>query len=407
MPQRESCWRFSLTRRRALQQLGVFLAASPLVRGQQDPFRDHSRVPAMDELVTALDFEPVAYAKLPREAYDYTSLGVDGEFTLRRNRQVFDWVELVPRGVVDVSAVKTSTEVLGTKMAFPILIAPSASHGQLHPEGEMATHQAATAAANTPMIISINASFPIDKIAAAATGPIWYQLYARPTVDENRELLESAQAAGCRAVAVTADVQIGSLRERALHYRHLSGETGGRARGRAARGRQGGGQPQDPNAKYWVSGQTPWLDWKLMDAIRPYIKVPLLAKGILSAEAAKACVEHGLDGIIVSNHGGRELDYSPSTLEVLAEVVDAVQGRVPVIVDGGFRRGSDVLKALALGAKAVGLGRVPRWGLAAYGPAGAQRVLEIIQTELLLAMAATGRPTLDSIDRSLVRTDFL
>jgi isopentenyl diphosphate isomerase/L-lactate dehydrogenase-like FMN-dependent dehydrogenase len=144
----------------------------------------------------------------------------------------------------------------------------------------------------------------------------------------------------------------------------------------------------------------------LFNDLRSFVKVPLLAKGILSAHDARLCIEHGLDGIVVSNHGGRALDYSPSSLEVLPEIVDAVAGRIPVLIDGGFRRGSDVLKALALGASAVCLGRVPRWGLGGFGAPGVQRVLEILHAELVLAMAHTGRPKLSSIDRTLVRTDF-
>jgi 4-hydroxymandelate oxidase len=394
----------SLTRRRALRGLAGFLAGSPLIRAQQDPFRDHSRVPAMSELNTIFDFEPVAYAKIPRDAYDYMALGVDGEFTLRRNRQAFDWVELVPRGVADARTIKTATEVLGTKMAYPIVVCPTASQAQLHPSGEMGMHEGATAASGTPMIISINASFPVEKIAAAAKGPVWFQLYARQTMDENREVLERAQTAGCAAVCVTCDEVIGSYRERTLHDRHMY-DTGAPAGARTAAIRARPVQPSG-NRKYGVGPGQPWLDWKMMDDIRSFLKVPLLAKGIVTAEDARDCVEHGLSGIIVSNHGGRSLDYGPATLEALAEVVDAVQGRIPVMIDGGFRRGTDVLKALALGAKAVGLGRAARWGLAAYGPAGAQRVLEIMQGELVMAMAATGRPSLDSIDRSLVITDF-
>jgi isopentenyl diphosphate isomerase/L-lactate dehydrogenase-like FMN-dependent dehydrogenase len=156
-----------------------------------------------------------------------------------------------------------------------------------------------------------------------------------------------------------------------------------------------------------LTRQRPWIDWKLLESFRKNIKVPILGKGILTAEDAKDCVAHGWDGIIVSNHGGRSNDYVPATLEVLPEIVDAVQGRVPVVIDSGFRRGSDVLKALALGAKAVCLGRSPRYGLAAYGPSGTQRVLEIVQKELVQAMASTGRQSLDSIDGSLVRTEFL
>ena len=394
----------SITRRRALGGLAGFLAGSPLLRAQQDPFRDHSRVPAIDELLTVFDFEPVAYAKLPRAVYDYTALGVDGEFTLRRNREAFEWVELVPRAVADVSSVHTATEVLGTKMDCPILISPSAGHGQLHPEGELATHRGATAASKTPMIVSINMSFPIDKIAAAAGAPLWFQLYARDTVQANRELVERAQDAGCRAVVLTADVQYYSLRERQLHDRNLSAAPLATA-GNRARTRPAGARAQPANA-YGIRGQTPHLEWGIIEQLRTFTKVPLLVKGILTAEDARLAVERGVNGIIISNHGARYLDYAPSTLEVLAEIVDAVEKRIPVLIDGGFRRGSDILKALALGAKAVGVGRVPRWGLAAYGAPGVERVLEILQRELVLAMAQAGRATLDSIDRTTVRTDF-
>ena len=411
----ESQWSTGSTRRSALLGMSSFFAASPILRGQQDPFRDSSRVPGMNELLNAFDFEAAAYAKLPRDAYDYTALGVQGEFTLRRNRQAFDWVELLPKGVVDVSSVKTATEVLGTKMAFPIMVAPTASHLSLHPEGELGTHQGATAASNTPYIISNNASFPIDKIAQAANGPIWFQLYHKETVEDNQEYIERAQDCGCRAVVVTNDGNGAGTsrtgpRERDMHDRNLNSRrmeqdsgNGGRPVLGASTGRT---RRQGAPSKYGLTGGGRSLDWKLMDGIHSVTKVPILTKGILTGEDAKACVEHGLDGIIVSNHGGRAMDYGPSTLEVLAEVVDAVQGRIPVLIDSGFRRGSDILKALALGAKAVCLGRVPRWGLAAYGPVGSQRILEIMQAELVMAMAATGRPSLESINRTLVRTDF-
>jgi isopentenyl diphosphate isomerase/L-lactate dehydrogenase-like FMN-dependent dehydrogenase len=201
------------------------------------------------------------------------------------------------------------------------------------------------------------------------------------------------QAAGCRAVVVTIDQQAAAF-ERSLHDRNLTGPV------RRARG---GSAPPNP---YRVPDYRSWYEWKFFDEIRPHVKVPLLAKGILTAEDARLCLEHGLDGIYVSNHGGRSLDYAPSTLEVLAEIVEAAQGRVPVLLDSGIRRGSDILKALALGASAVCLGRVPLWGLGSYGPAGVQRVLEILQTELVEMMRSTGRPTLASIDKSLALTNF-
>jgi 4-hydroxymandelate oxidase len=386
-------WIGSVSRRRAFQALTAFLGSSPVLRSQQDPFRDHSRVPGMSELASTFDFEAVAYAKQPRSAYDYPAYGADSEFTLRRNREAFGWVELAPARLAGVTSPQTATEILGTKMAFPLMVSPTAGHAALHPDGEQATHRGAAAASNTPMIVSNNSSFPFEKIAAAADSPVWFQLYPKRTLDENRKVLDSVQAAGCRAVVVTIDQQAASY-ERALHDRNLTGAAR-RASGRAAA----------PNP-YRVSDYRLWYEWKFFDEIRPHVKVPLLAKGILTAEDARLCIEHGLDGIYVSNHGGRSLDYAPSTLEVLAEIVEAAQGRVPVLLDSGIRRGSDILKALALGASAVCIGRVPLWGLGSYGPAGVQRVLEILQAELVQAMRNTGRPSLASIDRSLLLTNF-
>src|SRR5215470_17818529 len=172
MGKMEQIWAASRTRRLAFRTLAGFLAGSPLLRAQQDPFRDHSRVPGLNELITAFDFEPVAYAKVPRYNYDYTAYGTDGEFTLRRNREAFDWVELIPNRAAERTPIRTATEILGTKMDFPILVSPSAGHTMLHPDGELATYQGATAAANTPYIVSNVSSFPFEKIAAAGKGPL-------------------------------------------------------------------------------------------------------------------------------------------------------------------------------------------------------------------------------------------
>ena len=384
------------SRRRALQALAGFAGGSPLLRAQQDPFRDHSRVPGLKELTTVFDFEPVAYAKMTRYNFDYTAYGTDGEFTLRRNREAFDWVELVPRRTAEPGPVQTATEILGTKMAFPILVSPSAGHIALHPEAETGTYKGATSASNTPYIVSNVSSIPFEKIAPAASGPLWFQLYPKQELDANREVLDRVQQAGARAIVVTID-QVSDVHERILHDRNLLAPSGPAAAGsrRAA--------PRNP---YRLADYRLWYTWKFFDQIRPMIKVPMLAKGVVSAEDAKACLEHGVDGIYVSNQGGRSMDYEPSTLEVLPEIVQAVGGKVPILFDSGIRRGSDILKALALGASAVCLGRVPRWGLAAYGPQGVQRVLEIMQQELVQAMAYTGRPGLASIDHTLVRTDF-
>jgi len=394
MPTLENQWSQSRSRRHAVRALAGALAGSPLLRGQLDPLRDHSRIPRLDEMRSAFDFEPVFQAKLPRQIYNYTAYGSDGEFTLRRNRQAFDWAQLVPDAFGAAGAKSTSLEVVGTKLNFPILISPTAAQQALHPEGEAAMRQGATAASNTPMIVSNVASLPIEKIGAAATGPFWFQLYPKEDPALNRETLERAQAAGCKAIVVTIDQQA-SAYEREIHDRNLA-PTSTRRSSRA----------EKPITPYRIREFRLFYDWKLFDEIRKLAKVPVIAKGILTAEDARMCLERGLDGVYVSNHGGRSLDYGPSTLEVLPEIVDAVGGRVPVLFDSGIRRGSDILKALALGATAVCLGRVPRWGLGAYGAPGVQRVLEIMQAELVQAMAQAGRPNLASINRTLVRTDF-
>jgi 4-hydroxymandelate oxidase len=396
---RETAWATDISRRNAFRAFAGFIAGSPLLRSQQDPFRDYTRVPSLDEMVSAFDFESVAYAKIPRQVYDYMAHGDGSEFTLRRNREAYEWARLVPQSVADGTAVSTDTELFGLKMAMPIMVAPSSGQGQLHPDGEMGMH-VATTAVKTRMIISNVATFPVDKIAAAAAGPIWFQLYPRPDADANRAVLENAQKAGCNGVVVTIDLQA-SVYERDLHDRNL-GPLGGRT---GAIGGRGGSAAPGGNP-YRVAETRMWYEWKLFDEIRSVIKGPMLAKGILTPEDARLCIEHGCDGVYVSNHGGRSMDYGPSTLEVLPAIVDAVAGRVPVIFDSGVRRGTDVLKALALGAKAVCLGRAARWGLAAYGAPGAQRVLEILHAELVQAMAYTGRTSVESINRSIIRTDF-
>lgn len=389
-------WQYPLeaSRRHALRALASFVAGSPLLRSQIDPLRYHDRVPGFSELKTTFDFETVAYARLPRSAYDYPASTTDSGFTKRRNREAFDWVELIPKRLTDAHAPQTATKILGTEMAFPLFVSPTAGHGQFHPDGEMATHQGAAAASSTPMIVSNNASMPIGKIGPAAPSPFWFQLYPKKELDDNRRVLDAAQEAGCRAVVVTIDQQA-TFSEVTEHDQNLSGQAVRRPPRR-----------QTFTNPYRVDDYRLWYEWTFFDKIRPFVKVPMLAKGILTPEDALLCLDHGLNAVYVSNHGGRSLDYAPSTLEVLPEIVDAVRGRVPVLLDSGIRRGTDILKALALGASAVCVGRVPLWGLSGFGPAGVTRVLEILQAELVQAMADAGRPTLASIDRTLVRTEF-
>jgi len=350
---------------------------------------------SFDEMRTPFDLQEVFARNLPQWVIDYTDHGAESEWTMRRNREAFEWVDIVERPETPVAPGGTALELFGTTMAFPILVAPTAAQGPLHPEGEMGMHVGSTQA-NTTMIISIGATYPIEKIAAAAKGPIWYQYTPRR---EPEEVLARAQAVGCRAACISVDNRC-LYYERDLHSRHL----GGTPR-RSARAMTGAGEASwNPYGVSDIMG--PGLTWSHLERVRRGFKGPLLMKGIQTAEDAKLSLEHGADGIVVSNHGGRALDYGPSTLEVLTEVVDAVNGRIPVLIDSGFRRGADVFKALALGAKAVLLGRATRWGLGAFGPAGVQRVLEIVQEELVATMRRAGRPTLASIDRAAVRTRF-
>lgn len=388
----ERRWRTSLTRREALASLAALVAGSPLLAAQRDPrpLRDHQRVPGFAEMASVFDFEPVFFANVPRFVYDYTAHGADSEWTIQRNRDAFDWVDIIARSPVEPARVNTRTTVLGLDLDFPIFVAPSAGQVALHPEGEVGMHVGATAA-RTPMIISNVSSQPVEKIVPAAAGPTWFQFYPRPSLDESRKVLEQAQTAGCLAVVVTVDQQA-TFYERTQRLRNVGGAP-----------RTPPPRPSGMKNAYRVPDRRLWYEWSYFDRIRPFVTVPMLIKGVLTAEDARISVERGLDGIIVSNHGGRSLDYGPSTIEVLPEIVAAVGGRVPVLVDSGFRRGSDVLKALALGADAVCFGRATRWALGAFGTPGVQRVLEMLQAELVAAMAASGRASLADLDASAVR----
>jgi isopentenyl diphosphate isomerase/L-lactate dehydrogenase-like FMN-dependent dehydrogenase len=254
-------------------------------------------------------------------------------------------------------------------------------------------------ATNTTMVLSQISSIGIEKVAPSVAGSLWCQFYPQQDRAAGRRYLELCQSNGCRAIVVTVDQQASSY-ERSLQDVNLGGNPRPTFRGR------GDGAPTAGPALYRASTNRLWYSWSYLDEIRQLVKVPLVVKGILTAEDAKLCVEHGMDGIIVSNHGGRSMDYGPSTLEVLPEIVAAVGGRIAVITDSGYRRGADILKALALGANAVMLGRPTRWALGAFGSPGVQRLLEIVHRELVTAAAEAGCANLAAIDRRIVKTDF-
>jgi len=409
MSEAERSWLTSPSRRAALVRVAQMMAASPVVAAteamaQADPrpLGEHRRALTLAEMQTAFDFEPVFFGNVLQPIYDYTAHGDGSEFTLRRNRQAYDWVDiLAPRAAVPASQVDLSSELLGVKMKFPILVGPTAAQTPLHPDGEKGMFAAATAASHTTMVLSVNTSTPVDQVAAAQPGgTLWAQLYPVENRDATKRLIDTYQGAGCNGIVITIDQQ-SSFYERTEQDLNL----GGRVRAGGPRNR--GGAATTGAARYRISGGRLWYTWQYIDDVRKLVKGPLLLKGILTAEDAELAIQHGADAIIVSNHGGRSMDYGPSSLEVLPEIVAAVNGRIPVLFDSGIRRGADIFKALALGANGVLLGRTSRWGLAAFGTAGAQRMIEILQQELVQVAAAAGCAKLSDIDKTKVRTRFV
>jgi 4-hydroxymandelate oxidase len=379
-----------MTRRDTVRQLALWMAGSSLARPPTAPETKP------EDMINVFDFDPVFRAKVTKPAYDYVCGGSWDEWTMQRNHDAFHKITFRPRMLVEVDNLDLSTELFGQKLAMPILIAPTGTHSLLHPEGEVATMRGA-GAAGALMTVSTSTSVPLEKVAGAAKGPWWFQLYAGPDKDGTRERVETAVGLGCKAVCWTVDAPTDAPRERDMRN-HLQRDSVLVRENR----RRGVTQP----SPYGLPGRFQGgLNWSYLPEMVAYAKVPVLLKGILTADDAVKAVNGGAAGLIVSNHGGRYLDGVPATIEVLPEIVDAVGGKIPVLVDGGIRRGTDVLKALAIGAKAVLVGRPPLWGLGAFGDRGVQRVMEILRRELAWAMALSGRPTIASIDRSLVRIE--
>jgi isopentenyl diphosphate isomerase/L-lactate dehydrogenase-like FMN-dependent dehydrogenase len=335
----------------------------------------------MDEqrFLTVDEYEPLARELLPTEVYGYYAGGAGDEWTLAENRRAFeDWV-IRPRILTGSFPPDPATTVLGSSLATPILVAPWAYQRMANPEGEVATARAA-ARAGTIMVVSSTAADRLEEIAAASEAPKWWQLYVFTDRGLSAETLRRIHVAGYAAVCFTVDFPVGGLRHRDTRSGFVMPI----------------GLPEDDHVF------DPSITWDDLAWIRDHAPIPLLVKGILTAEDARLAVEHGADGIVVSNHGGRQLDSVPATISVLPEVVEAVGGRVPVLVDGGVRRGTDVLKALALGATAVLVGRPCVWGLAVAGEQGVVDVLAILRAELENAMTLAGVKRVGDLDGSFV-----
>jgi 4-hydroxymandelate oxidase len=348
------------------------------------------------------EYEAAALERLLPEVRDYYASGAEDEVTLRRNREAFERLPLHYRVLVDVSRRELATTVLGTPVSMPLLVAPTAFHRLAHPDGELATVRAA-GAAGTVMMLSTLSTTRVEEVAAAATGPLWFQLYVYRDRGVTRALVDRVQRAGCQALVLTVDAPVLGQRERdarnrfrlppGLSVENLLPEGMGLLPD----------APQDSGlAAYFAELIDPALEWKDLAWLRSITELPLVVKGLVRPDDAVRAVEHGAAAVVVSNHGGRQLDGAPATIEVLPRVVDAVGGRIEVLMDGGVRRGTDVLKALAFGARAVLVGRPILWGLAVDGEAGARGVLELLRKELDRALALAGCASVGAVGRDLV-----
>ena len=354
------------------------------------------------DTINLFELERAAKEKLPQVAYDYFASGEWDEITLRENRAAFERIKVHCRVLVDVSRRDLSTTLFGQKLALPVLLAPTAFHKLAHPEGELATVRAA-GTAGTIMVLSSLSTTLVEEVVRAATGPVWFQLYINKDRGFTRDLVARVEAAGCQALMLTVDTPEWGRRERDVRNQfHLPAGLAAvnllpsNERGEVT-GQSGAGMGQ---AFSWMLDAA--VTWKDVVWLRSLTKLPVILKGICRPDDARLAIENGASGIVVSNHGARQMDTAPATIEVLPRCADAVAGRVPILVDGGVRRGLDVLKALALGATAVQVGRPVLWGLAADGQAGVESALQILREELHLAMALAGCATLKTITRDLV-----
>jgi 4-hydroxymandelate oxidase len=351
------------------------------------------------EPLSVEDFEPIAAARLDPVARDYYRSGAWGETTVAANRAAWSGLWLRPRSAVDVTARDPSTELLGSRMPAPLLVAPTALHRMAHEQGEVATARGASAA-GVPMVLSSLSTCTVEDVAAATAAPLWMQIYMSQDRGFTRALAQRAQAAGCRALMLTVDTPVWGVRERDIrnHFRVPEGmrmanlERPGMPTGHAGRG--------IGEALGWTIDAG--LTWRDLEMLRSAVDVPILVKGVLRGDDACRAIDHGAAGVVVSNHGGRQLDGALPTAWALPEVVAAVAARVPVIVDGGIRRGIDILRAIALGAAAVQVGRPVLWGLAADGATGVERVLRMLMDEFSLAMALAGCPAISAIGPDLI-----
>jgi isopentenyl diphosphate isomerase/L-lactate dehydrogenase-like FMN-dependent dehydrogenase len=376
-----------------------YLAASPLLAlPQSGPISD----PA--EALNVFDFHDVAKAVLPKAHYGYMATGVDDDRTLHANSEAFQRYQLRMRRLIDVRKVDTSVELLGSRWETPIFLCPVGSQRAFHADGEIAVARAARAKGHL-QILSTNTTSSVEEVSEARGAPVWYQLYPTEDWSITRALLKRAEASGCPVVALTVDLYGGSNRETLERFRKLDDRDCD-----VCHEPDGGFQGYIRNKPMFQgldisrakSNSPADLTWDFVDRLKDTTSMKLFVKGIVTGEDAALAVEHGVEGLVISNHGGRAEESGRSTIECLPDVASAVSGRIPVLIDGGFRRGTDVFKALALGADAVGIGRPYLWGLAAFGQAGVEAVLTILRRELEMEMRQAGTPTIARIGRDQI-----
>ncbi|MBO0801188.1 MAG: alpha-hydroxy-acid oxidizing protein [Blastocatellia bacterium] len=350
------------------------------------------------------EFEEQARHRLDEEVYDLFAGGAADEITLRANESAFQRLRLVPRILRGAAVREIDVSLLGSRASLPVLIAPTAFHRLAHAEGECATARAA-ASAETIMIVSMAATVAIEEIAAASRAvagedaSLWFQLYLQPDLGFTESIIRRAEEAGCRALIVTVDSPVLGQREGNLRN-SLTDLPAGMFCENMRECAPAKGQGFMPVRKFEFS---PEFSWDHIDWLRKTTSLPIALKGILHPDDAVLAVEHGASAVIVSNHGGRQLDTAPATIEALPAIAEALTGVVPLLLDGGIRRGTDILKALALGAGAVMIGRPVLWGLAVAGEDGVRKVLEILRAEFVNALALCGCSTLKEVNRGLVR----
>ena len=377
-----------------------FLAGSPLLAQAwgQEPGTLASAKDALD----VMDFEEMARRVLPPAHWGYLATGVDDDLTLKANIAAFKHIQLRVRRLVDVSKTDLRTEVFGATWDTPIYISAVGSQKAFHPEGEVAVARAAKARKTTQMLSTVT-STPVEEVAKALGAPPWYQLYMPTTWDGTEKMVRRVEQAGCQVLAWTVDLLGGRNTETMERFRRRDTRNCAQCHVTSPNGSPTGSTANRAMFAGIQAGMNPpAANWEYVDRLRKLTKMKLVLKGLETREDARLAREHGADGIVVSNHGGRATEALRPTIDSLPEAIDGVGNAIPVFVDGGFRRGTDIYKALALGARAVGIGRPYIYGLASFGQEGVERVLEILRAELEMTMRQCGTPTLKQITRASV-----